>query len=248
MHTPTHAPERLLVAPSTTASHRTGRLQWGGVAFALLVLAMPGTALTQPTGETNTPGASYTTVANDSVWRLAGLALGSARGDRTQAMVAILRLNPDAFMLGNLHRLKRGATLVLPTPEAIAAEDPRQASMLLESHLQALAVPGVLASPPAPLTRDAQAAPAPKPLAKAAPTPTPTPTPVPTPTPLAKAPVAPVPAPAPVIAPAPPAPLPTPPVVAAPAPASTPTPTPGTSPASSAAVTAPVPASTPDLV
>ncbi len=116
MHTPKQAPDMPHIATHATASPRAGRLHWGGVAFALLVLAMPGTALTQPAGDTSAPGASYTTVANDSVWRLAGLALGSSRGDRAQAMAAILRLNPDAFMQGNLHRLKRGVTITLPSP------------------------------------------------------------------------------------------------------------------------------------
>jgi FimV-like protein len=255
MHNPKLAPDLPHIAPLAQASPRAGRLHWGGVAFAVLVLALPGTALTQPAGDTSAPGASYTTVANDSVWRLAGLALGSSRGDRAQAMAAILRLNPDAFMQGNLHRLKRGVTITLPSPEAIAAEDARQASMLLESHLQALAVPGVLASPPPPLGHEAGAA-ASRPVAKAAPTPTPAPVPTPTPVPApvvkapvaaapasvatARTPVAPVPSPTPAVMP---------PVAVAPAPASTPATASGASAGSASsaatATTALQPASTP---
>ncbi|MBK6851534.1 MAG: hypothetical protein IPG93_07970 [Burkholderiales bacterium] len=242
MHHLKPAPEGQHVATSATTSARPGRLHWGGVAFVLLVLALPGTALTQPAGDGSTPGASYTTVANDSVWRLAGLALGSTRGDRTQAMVAILRLNPDAFMLGNLHRLKRGVTVTLPTPEAILAEDARQASILLESHLQALAVPGVLASPPAPLGRDTAAAGASKPVAKAAPAPTPAPTPVPTSAP-APAPVAKALAPAAPTATPLPAPTPSP-VVKAPV-AATPSPTPAPTAAATPVAPAPVATATP---
>jgi Meckel syndrome type 1 protein len=201
-----------------------------GVALALLMLGMPGVALPQ-TGTATTGPDDYTTVPNDNVWRLASKAIGFAGGDRAAAMVAILRRNPDAFVHGNLHRLKRGVSIVMPSAADIAAEDPRQAALLLDSHLQSV--------------NQNEAAPAPHPLRASAGTPPPVAKVVPAP--VAKAPAtapaasiaAPIAAAAPVAPPKVAAPV-TRPVASAPAPAVAPAPAPVTAPAKAVAQPAPV--------
>jgi FimV-like protein len=208
-------------APAESDCHEAGTMRLplpggrlGGLALALLTLGLPGltpgaSAATSGEGAAAADaGQTHTTVANDNVWRLAGLALGSGNGDRAATMVAILRHNPQAFVQGNLHRLKRGVSLVLPTPAQIAAEDPRQAALVVSTHLALLgqneaapalpplrpqaapapatgrgaAAPAVPATPP-----KVAAAPAPAPALATAPAPVPAPTPAPV---IAKAPVA----------------------------------------------------------
>lgn len=49
-------------------------------------------------------------------------------------LVALLIANPDAFVDGNINRLKQGAVLRLPTPDVLAAIDPASASALVSLH------------------------------------------------------------------------------------------------------------------
>ncbi|MEY2654531.1 MAG: hypothetical protein RLZZ524_1559 [Pseudomonadota bacterium] len=150
---------------------------------------------------------SRITVSNDTLWAIAAAAVPGNVPSRPQVMVAILRANPDAFQGGNMHRLRKGVTLQLPSLDAMRAEPAARAAALVDIHLNALAdgkpVPALaaLAAPPA-----------------AAPAPAPVPVPVPAPAP---APVAP-PASGPAAAPAP---------TPAPAPAPEPAPTPASAPA-----------------
>lgn len=53
-----------------------------------------------------------------------------------QAMIALLRANPDAFIGGNINRLKAGAVLDLPAGDELASVDAGQARRLVASQMQ----------------------------------------------------------------------------------------------------------------
>lgn len=53
-----------------------------------------------------------------------------------QAMIALLRANPDAFIGGNINRLKAGAVLDVPAGEQLASVDAGQARRLVASQIQ----------------------------------------------------------------------------------------------------------------
>ncbi|WP_259099748.1 FimV/HubP family polar landmark protein [Pseudomonas sp. JUb42] len=61
----------------------------------------------------------YTTGNNDTLWQIAEKVRNG--GSVQQTMLAIQALNPDAFIAGNINRLKKGQVLRLPTPEQAAA-------------------------------------------------------------------------------------------------------------------------------
>lgn len=127
---------------------------------------------------------SRITVSNDTLWAIAAAAVPGPVPSRPQVMVAILRANPDAFQGGNMHRLRKGVTLQLPSLEAMRAEPAGRAAALVDIHLNALAdgkavpVLAALASPPAQVP-----APAPEPPPAPAPVPAPAPEPAPAPVP-----------------------------------------------------------------
>ena len=102
---------------------------------AAVFAAAPAAAIAQP--------GPVLTVHQDNLWNLAGR-IGYATGSsRQQVMVAILRRNPDAFVQGNMHRLRSGVELQLPNAQEIAAESPPRSEALVSSQLQALESGGV---------------------------------------------------------------------------------------------------------
>lgn len=70
------------------------------------------------------PG-EYRTNANDTLWEVAQRARGN--GSVHQAMLAIQDLNPDAFIGGNINRMKSGQVLRLPDDQQIASRSQAQA-------------------------------------------------------------------------------------------------------------------------
>ncbi|WP_339082398.1 FimV/HubP family polar landmark protein [Pseudomonas sp. TMP9] len=62
-------------------------------------------------------GNEYKTTANDTLWEIAQRA--RAGGSVHQAMLAIQDLNPDAFIGGNINRLKSGQVLRLPDEQQV---------------------------------------------------------------------------------------------------------------------------------
>jgi pilus assembly protein FimV len=56
----------------------------------------------------------YTTANNDTLWEIAERVRNG--GTVQQTMLAIQALNPDAFIAGNINRLKKGQVLRLPSP------------------------------------------------------------------------------------------------------------------------------------
>lgn len=67
---------------------------------------------------------------------LSSIAAGLAGGHSLdQTMIALLRANPEAFIGGNVNRLRQGAVLRLPA-DGVAAIDPREASELVRAQVQ----------------------------------------------------------------------------------------------------------------
>ncbi|EPL07753.1 FimV/HubP family polar landmark protein [Pseudomonas sp. CF161] len=73
---------------------------------AVATVRAPVTAVSKP--------AQYTTSARDTLWEIAAKARNG--GSVQQTMLAIQALNPDAFIDGNINRLKTGKVLRLPDP------------------------------------------------------------------------------------------------------------------------------------
>ena len=70
-----------------------------------------------PAARSAAPGGEYRTTANDTLWEIAQRARGN--GSVHQAMLAIQDLNPDAFIDGNINRMKSGQVLRLPEGEQL---------------------------------------------------------------------------------------------------------------------------------
>ncbi len=70
-------------------------------------------------------GGEYKTTANDTLWEIAERVRGS--NSVHQAMLAIQDLNPDAFIGGNINRLKRGQVLRLPEQQQIGGRSRAEA-------------------------------------------------------------------------------------------------------------------------
>jgi pilus assembly protein FimV len=64
-------------------------------------------------------GDEYKTTANDTLWEIAQRVRGD--GSVQQTMLAIQDLNPDAFIGGNINRLKNGQVLRLPQEQQIGS-------------------------------------------------------------------------------------------------------------------------------
>ncbi|MBU1330379.1 MAG: peptigoglycan-binding protein LysM [Gammaproteobacteria bacterium] len=78
-----------------------------------------------PVARSAAPGGEYRTTANDTLWEIAQRARGN--GSVHQAMLAIQDLNPDAFIDGNINRMKSGQVLRLPEGEQITARTQNEA-------------------------------------------------------------------------------------------------------------------------
>ncbi|MGR6807684.1 FimV/HubP family polar landmark protein [Sphaerotilus natans] len=159
--------------------------------LALLPVASAQPAAEPIVGETARP--FRTTVAQDNLWDIAGKVARQAGVGRQQVMVAVLRRNPDAFVKGNIHRLRQGVPLVLPSLGELKAEDRAASVALVEAHLAALKSGATL--PALPAAGEPVAAVAPPPQAPAsAPVPVPVPASAPAPVPAASVVQAPAPA------------------------------------------------------
>ncbi|MBD8622922.1 FimV family protein [Pseudomonas sp. CFBP 13727] len=80
----------------------------------------PQPALSAPAASANQ--ASYTTGSRDTLWEIA--ARNRQGSSVQQAMLAIQALNPDAFLDGNINRLKTGQVLRMPDAQQTAATAP----------------------------------------------------------------------------------------------------------------------------
>lgn len=76
----------------------------------------------------------YTVRRGDTLSEIAGRMEGQASLD--QAMIALLRANPDAFIDGNINLLKAGAVLDVPAGDELASVDSGEARRLVAQHVQ----------------------------------------------------------------------------------------------------------------
>ncbi|ACB32936.1 conserved hypothetical protein, conserved [Leptothrix cholodnii SP-6] len=103
------------------------------------------------------------TIPRDTLWNIAATLVPGREPSRPQVMVAILRANPDAFLHGNMHRLRQGVSLLIPPLEAMRAEPAAKAAALVDAHLAAASalLPGAVpALEPLPGAAAVQARPA----------------------------------------------------------------------------------------
>lgn len=78
-----------------------------------------------PTGTSAQQGEQYRVTPNDTLWEIAERARQG--GTVHQAMLAIQDLNPDAFIGGNINRMKNGQVLRLPSAEQIGSRSQSEA-------------------------------------------------------------------------------------------------------------------------
>ncbi len=84
---------------------------------------------------TYVPGESYGPVnAGDSLWKIASQSMPDSSVNINQMMVAIQRANPEAFVGGNINRLRTGAVLRIPSREEIGAIGAREAAQLVREQ------------------------------------------------------------------------------------------------------------------
>ena len=94
------------------------------------ILLEPPTLLNPDSGE------SYLVKVNpaDTVWSIAERFLQEDSYSIEQMMMAIYRLNPDAFLGQNINRLKNEAELVIPNIENIISLDKKEAKKLFQNQ------------------------------------------------------------------------------------------------------------------
>ncbi|AQZ95908.1 FimV family protein [Halopseudomonas phragmitis] len=86
------------------------------------------------------PGAAqYQTVAGDTLWAIAERYRPDERAGVRQTMLAIRALNPQAFIDGDINRLRQGQALVLPTAEQLGFSAAPPAQRPLDSQPESIA-------------------------------------------------------------------------------------------------------------
>ena len=113
---------------------------WLPPARGLLACAVAalGVALATPAGAQQAADGTYGPVRRaDTLWELALRFRGDAQVNAQQAMIAILRANPGAFVEGNINALRTGVTLRVPSPADMAAISPGEAAAEFARHEEA---------------------------------------------------------------------------------------------------------------
>jgi pilus assembly protein FimV len=101
-------------------------------------------------------GDSYgMTEHTDTLWSIATLARPSSAVSIQQTMLAIQRLNPDAFLDGNINRMKAGMNLTMPTEQQAAETSAADALQQVASQDRSWRGGEVAAQPAAPVERAA---------------------------------------------------------------------------------------------
>ena len=146
------------------------RLPGAGRTILRLAAVAAVIALAGPAEAQQAAGATYGPVQRaDTLWELALRFRGEARVNARQAMIAILRANPGAFVDGNINALRSGVTLRVPTAAEMEAVTPDEAAAEFARHDEAWRN----------RRRTGSAAPSPAPASSPAPAPAPTPAPTP---------------------------------------------------------------------
>lgn len=88
-------------------------------------------ARTQPVRSSSTASigsnSSYQVSEGETLWSISGRVAQSAGMGRHQAMIAIHEQNPNAFVNGNIHALKAGSSLSVPSSSQIGTRSEREA-------------------------------------------------------------------------------------------------------------------------
>ena len=125
----TQAAAPAVTAPSrTTAANRTtGAIDRGNVAVPR---ASSGTRSPsrRATGSVNGDGSYGATTRNDTLWKIASDTLPAADVTVDQNMLAIKRINPEAFIDNNINLLKAGYVLRTPSASDARSLSPAEAS------------------------------------------------------------------------------------------------------------------------
>jgi pilus assembly protein FimV len=164
-----------------------------------VAVSAPATAPTARAVERPSPAAPPATVpgpygpvkANETLWTIAQRLRPDDAVSMEQMMLALVRANPDAFVDGNINRLKAGAVLRAPEPHELTALS--RAAALQEARRQNEAWHEERRTSAAPRTAAAaeaaapEAAPVPEPLLKIVAPPAPEAEPIGEPSPLAEA-------------------------------------------------------------
>ena len=123
------------------AERRLARKQWtipGAMRSVLWLAVAASIALAAPVAAQQGADSTYGPVQRaDTLWDLALRFRGDSGVNAQQAMIAILRANPDAFVDGNINSLRTGVTLRVPTAAQMAAVTPADASAEFARHEQA---------------------------------------------------------------------------------------------------------------
>jgi pilus assembly protein FimV len=98
--------------------------------------------------------------AGDTLWEIAAANRPRPTITVDQMMIAIQRENPQAFIGGNINRLRQGATLAMPDEAKIAAVSPAAARAEVEVQRAAALAPRPASEAPAPSAPRAAARPA----------------------------------------------------------------------------------------
>ncbi len=106
------------------------------------VAAAPAPSSIPPTGD-------VTVQAGDTLSKIAG-DIGAPGVTLDQAMIALLRTNPDAFIDGNLNRIRRGVTLRVPDASAMSQYGAAEARALVREQISQWR--SASAPPPQPVT------------------------------------------------------------------------------------------------
>lgn len=102
------------------------------------VVLAAGIVLATAADAQQAPDATYGPVRRaDTLWELALRFRGDARVNAQQAMIAILRANPDAFVDGNINALRTGVTLRVPSAADMEAITPGDAAAEFSRHEEA---------------------------------------------------------------------------------------------------------------
>lgn len=99
-------------------------------------MATPRTAVAS--APSYAPGESYGPVnSGDSLWKIASRSIPDSSVNINQMMIAIQRANPDAFIGGNINRLRTGAVLRIPSRDEISAVGASEASQIVREQTSA---------------------------------------------------------------------------------------------------------------
>jgi pilus assembly protein FimV len=91
----------------------------------------------EPTFNVQSSVEDYKVKSGDTLWDITEATLADSQASMNQKMIAILQANPNAFIKGNINRLKNGRVLRIPTNEEVANVSYQQAIDTVREQNQA---------------------------------------------------------------------------------------------------------------